>query len=452
MIPSHTTQRDARGVPVSRCDPRSLEDFETALVRFQSYFGDPMETLDAALERDPGFVLGHVFRASALLMMSERQFLPEARRSIEQAEALGHANDRERGLITAVRHWLDGRWDRAGQAWDEVLAEEPRDALALQCGHLTDFYLGDAVNLRDRIGRVIAHWDRATPGYSYVRGMHAFGYEECHQFDRAEDAAREALELEPRDAWSVHAATHVMEMQNRYQEGRAFLKDRVDDWAPDNGLAFHNWWHLALFHIEEEQFGEALGLYDGQVSSGMGEMSLQMVDASALLWRLHLMGVDLGDRWSTLADHWQRKTPLENGFYAFNDLHALIAMVGAGQLDAAREILAAVERAARGDEPVTGMMARVVGMPCASGFLAFAEGRFDDAVTSLAPVRSIANRFGGSHAQRDILNQTLIEAALRGGQSGLATNLINERAEHKPHSPLTRRFRKHNQGAGLQAA
>ncbi len=452
MIPAHHTQRDARGVPVSRCQPRSLEAFETALVQFQSYFGDPVETLDATLESDPGFVLGHVFRASALLMMSERQYLPEARRSIEQAEALGHANERERGLIAAVRHWLDGRWDKAGQAWDHVLAEEPRDALALQCGHLTDFYLGDAVNLRDRIGRVISHWDSSTPGYSYIRGMHAFGLEECHQFDRAENAAREALELERRDGWSVHALAHVMEMQNRYQEGRALLQQRVDDWAPDNGLAYHNWWHLALFHIEEAQFSEALDLYDQQISADMGDMSMQMVDASAMLWRLHLMGVDLDERWGVLANHWLRKTPLENGYYAFNDFHALVAAVGAGKLADARDILAAMKRAASTDDPVSGMMARTVGVPCAEGLLAFAEKRFADAVAALAPVRSIANRFGGSNAQRDILNQTLIEAAIRAGYSGLAANLVNERAEHKPHSPLTRRFRSRAGRPGRLAA
>ncbi|MEM9530092.1 MAG: tetratricopeptide repeat protein [Pseudomonadota bacterium] len=439
-------------MPVSSCEPRSLVDFETALTQLQSYFGDPVETLDATLERDPGFVLGHVFRASALLMMCERQYLPEARASIDRAEALGHANDRERGLIKAVREWLDGHWDRAGHAWDAVLADYPRDALALQFGHLTDFYLGDAVNLRDRVGRVIGHWDPMLPGYSYVRGMQAFGLEECNHFDRAEEVGREALDLERRDPWAIHAVAHVMEMQNRHGEGRSFLRDREQDWAPDNGLAFHNWWHLALFHIEDQQFAEALKLYDNYVSQDMGETSLQMVDASALLWRLRLMGVELGDRWQVLADLWLQRTPVENGFYAFNDLHALIAAASTGRLAQAREIQRATEAAARDEAGVTGMMARLVGVPCNAAFLAFAEERYNDAVVALAPVRSIANRFGGSNAQRDILNQTLIEAAIRSGQAGLAANLVNERAEHKPLSRLTARFRRRSVDTGRRAA
>ena len=442
MTASKSIQLDARAVPVSACRPESLDDYETALRQFQSYFGDPTETLAATLERDPEFVMGHVFNASAMLMMSERQYLPAIRDSIEAGEALAHkSNEREKGLLAAARHWMEGRWDQATVAWDRVLADYPQDAMAIQCAHLTDFYLGDAVNLRDRIGRVIGNWSKAAPGYSFILGMQAFGLEECNQFGRAEEAAREALSIEARDPWSVHAIAHVLEMQNRYEEGQQFLRSRVDDWAPDNGFAFHNWWHLALYHLEQEDFAGALQLYDEQILPGDSDVSLQMLDASALLWRLQLQDVDVAARWQRIADLWARKVPAENGYYAFNDLHAIVALVGAGRLAEAREILADLKQAAVSNPVLTRMMAHDVGVPASAAIIAFAEQRYDDAVDFLYPIRSIANRFGGSNAQRDILSQTLIEAAIRSGQSGLATNLVNERAVHKPFSPLTRRFR-----------
>jgi tetratricopeptide (TPR) repeat protein len=312
--------------------------------------------------------------------------------------------------------------------------------MTIQCGHLTDFMLGDAVNLRDRIGRVIGHWDTDTPGYSYILGMHAFGLEECNQFDRAEEAGRAALAIEPRDGWSVHAVTHVLEMQNRYDEGQQFLSSRIDDWAPDNGFAFHNWWHLALFHMEQEDFVAALELYDEQILPGDSDVSLQMLDAAALLWRLHLQGVDVGERWTKIADLWARKTPMENGYYAFNDMHAVISLVGAGRIGEAEEVLKAVKSAATENPDLTRMMAHEVGIPVCSAMIAFARGNYGEAVDRLYPVRTIANRFGGSNAQRDILSQTLIESAIRDGQSGLASNLVNERSVQKPFSPLTRRF------------
>ena len=69
MTTNPTTRTDARGVPVSACQPRSLEAYEKALHQFQSYFGDPTETLSAAVEEDPGFVLGHVFGNPAAAML-----------------------------------------------------------------------------------------------------------------------------------------------------------------------------------------------------------------------------------------------------------------------------------------------------------------------------------------------------------------------------------------------
>ncbi len=441
MPKTHRNQADARGVPVSACRPESLDDYEVALKQMQSYFGDPTETLAQTLERDPEFVMGHVFNAGAMLMMSERQYLPLVRDSLGAAEALADkANEREQGMIAAVRHYAEGRWDEACVAWDRVLADHPRDALAIQFAHLTDFYLGDALNLRDRVGRVIGRWDESLPGYSYILGMQAFGFEECNQYAEAEAAGRAALEIEPRDPWSVHAVTHVLEMQNRYEEGQRFLRERADDWAPDNGFAFHNWWHLALFHVEHEDFAGALELYDDEIWVDESDVSLQMLDASALLWRLHLQGVDVGERWNAIAALWERKTPLENGYYAFNDFHAIIALLGAGRIGEAREVFDDLERAGRENPVLTRMMARDVGVPASAAVIAFAEERYGDAVDHLLPLRGIAMRFGGSHAQRDILTQTLIEAAIRDGQAGLATNLVGERLVHKPHSPLIRRF------------
>jgi hypothetical protein len=166
-----------------------------------------------------------------------------------------------------------------------------------------------------------------------------------------------------------------------------------------------------------------------------------MLDASALLWRLFLQDVDLGERWDFLADQWARKTPDENGYYAFNDLHAIIALLGAGGLAEARAVHDDLKSAIDGNPALTGMMARDVGIPACAGMIAFAEQRYDDAIDSLLPIRGIASRFGGSNAQRDILSQTLIESAIRAGRSGLANNLLSEREVHKPFSPLTRRYR-----------
>src|SRR5262245_3474085 len=108
-----------------------------------------MATIEEALATAPDFALGHAFLATALMTMTERRFAERARPHVAAAEALSPgANARERGLVQAARRLVDGDWDGACAAFDEVLVEHPRDAFAIQSAHLLDFFRGDALNLR----------------------------------------------------------------------------------------------------------------------------------------------------------------------------------------------------------------------------------------------------------------------------------------------------------------
>ncbi|HXG03203.1 MAG TPA: tetratricopeptide repeat protein, partial [Candidatus Binatia bacterium] len=407
-------------MPVSCAGRSALEAYERALVQFHTYVGDPVATIEAALQEAPDFVLGHVFRATVLLTLGERRFAEQARVSLVSAEALlPRANARERGLVAAARHLLDGDWDAGCAALDRVLVDYPRDAFAIQAAHLMDFFRGDALNLRNRISRVLPHWSPAVAGYSYILGMHAFGLEECHQYAQAEETARRALALERRDGWAVHAVAHVMEMQGRIEEGIAWLESREADWAPDNGFAFHNYWHLALYYLDRQRWADALALWETRVHPAPPDYALQLVDATALLWRLHLEGVDLGPRAGAVADNWAGRLDTERGFYAFNDLHAMMAFVMAGREREAERLLDDLAWSAAHATGSNRRMAREVGLPLCRAVQAFGRGRYAEAIAGLESARDTAWQFGGSHAQRDVLTLTLIEAALRDGQSAL---------------------------------
>ena len=78
------------------------------------------------------------------------------------------------------------------------------------------------------------------------------------------------------------------------------------------------------------------------------------------------------------------------------------------------------------------MMTRDVGLPLSRAIQTFGPERYAEAVRLIEPVRDIANRFGGSHAQRDVLTLTLIEAAIRSGQHRLAQHYIAERTVLRP--------------------
>jgi hypothetical protein len=226
-----------------------------------------------------------------------------------------------------LRCLFDGRWSDAALALEQHSILYPRDLLALQCGHLMDFFCANARNLRDRIARALPEWTRDMPGYSILLGMHAFGLEESGDYARAEERGREAVSLEPLDCWAHHAVAHVMEMTGRPEDGIGWMIAREPFWSgEDNGFKVHNWWHRALFHLQLRQSDEALALYDGPVREERSQLALNLVDASALLWRLHLSGVDVASRWKELADGW---VPHADGkTYPFNDLHGVMAYLG----------------------------------------------------------------------------------------------------------------------------
>jgi tetratricopeptide (TPR) repeat protein len=425
--------KDARDLPVTTGNAAALAHFETALEQFQSYTGDPIATIDQALEADPEFVLGQLFKAGALFTASEGRFRPLVNEAIDGAEALANkANGRERLLLAALQALADGQWDFACRAFDRVLIDFPRDAFALQTAHLMDFYRGDTLNLRNRVARVLPHWDASMPGYSYVLGMHAFGLEECNQYADAERTARRALDLQPKDGWAVHAVAHVLEMQGRVDEGIAWIRSREADWAgADNAFAPHNWWHLALFHLDRGEYDAALALYDAKLVGTHTEMMLVLVDATALLWRLRLEGVDVGNRFEFVAALWFAKQDAERGFYAFNDVHASLAFAATGRIEAGATLRRHMRETAVGYS-TNGVMTREVGLPLAQAVADFGSGRYAEAATAIETVRDVAHRFGGSHAQRDLLTLTLIEAARRAGHTRRARHYIAERQVFKP--------------------
>jgi hypothetical protein len=430
------TITDMRGHQLSGANDTSLATYEDALRQLNLYIGDPVATADLALKESPDFVMAHALEGWLNLLGTEPAGIPVAHDALEAAMRLPTTDQEQRHLI-AMSHLIDGRWHMASRVLEDLTMEYPRDLLALQVGHQLDFFRGDARMLRDRIARALPAWSPDMPGYHAVLGMQAFGLEESGHYAEAERSGRKAVEIEPRDAWAQHAVAHVLEMQGRQREGINWMRANTEGWSRESFFAVHNWWHLALYHLELGETDAVLDLFDGPIYGARSRVILDMVDASAMLWRLHLRGIDLGNRWDAVADAWEPVA--DAGIYAFNDVHAMMAFVGAGRRQSAQRVLAAQIDAMRraGDNAA---FTREVGHPVTLAIHAFGAGNYGETVRQLRSVRNIANRFGGSHAQRDVLDLTLIEASLRSGHQAVATALTAERAAMKPHSPLARLF------------
>ena len=411
----------------------AVEAFDRALdhqLRFQI---EMVSEVGAALAADPTFVMGHVLLTYMTLMSTDgADLLTGAREIAATVDRLAGEIDlspREQAHVAVVDRWVGGDMIGAGRLLDDLLLEHPQDVAALAVGHQIDFFTGDAVNLRDRVARALPAWSDDDPRVGFVRGMYSFGLEECHRYEQAEAVGREALEHNPDDVWGIHAVVHTFEMRGLVPDGLRFMQERRGDWADGNFLNVHNSWHNALFLLQGDDLDGALAIYDRVLHHEKSEpIALELLDATALLWRLHLEDQPVGDRWDALAEAWEQT--LVPGVYPFNDMHAVMTYVGGGDLDRARGVVDALEQLVAGgvDPSSSGaVMTEAVGLPVCRGLVRFAEADYDGCIAELLPRRRGLQVFGGSNAQRDAVARTLVEAARRSGNSTLALALLAER-------------------------
>jgi tetratricopeptide (TPR) repeat protein len=278
-------------------------------------------------------------------------------------------------------------------------------------------------------------------------GRHAFGLKECGDYRAAETTGRQAVEGNPADTWAIHAVAHVLEMEGRQDEGIGWLRGLQAHWQAAPALAVHQWWHLALFLIERGRLEEVLDIYDNHVRGTPSAAFLDLVDAAALLWRLQLAGVGVGDRWHGLKQHWFAH--VDEHVLVFNDAH--LAMVAGGLNDkaTAEKLDQSIERYLGESQGTNRDITRQVGQSVVRAITAFADGDFARVIDLLLPLRYEIWRIGGSHAQRDIFTQTLIAASLADKRWPLARELLAERVALKPASaPSWRQYAQALQALG----
>ena len=145
-----------------------------------------------------------------------------------------------------------------------------------------------------------------------------FAHEECGNYVIAEAAGRAAVELDPADLWATHAVAHVMEMQDRHDEGIAWLGELERHWAGGNNLLHHLWWHRALFHLECGETAEVLALYDRRfrdlaspVTQAQPDLYIDVQNAASMLFRLERRGDTVLAAGSQDDVHWTYLAPLK---------------------------------------------------------------------------------------------------------------------------------------------
>jgi hypothetical protein len=403
------TLKDYRDHDISGATAGARDAFERALDVHLSWRAGAEGHLDRALLEAPRFTMAHVLRAYLSLCSRDVARVRQARAAHAQAATLP-ATNRERLHIAATGAALDDDFETFNALLHELLARYPRDILALQIGHGLDYATGDIEGMSARIGALLPAWSCEVPGYHAVLAMQAFSLVESARYPAAADQGARALELNPADARAHHALTHVYEMTRNAAGGVRWMRDRFAFWASDTIAATHCWWHWALFDLAQGEVAEALELYDRRVRAGRSVEVADLIDATSLLWRIELQGSDTGNRWLELAAAW--RPHIEDGYCTFNDLHSMLALVGARDWSGAARLEGALLRRQMLDTRY-GETTRLIGLAACRGILAFGRGDYARASELLNAIPALARRLGGSHAQRDLLYLTLLDARRR---------------------------------------
>ena len=425
---------DKRDVPLTASSRAAAEAFDSVVDDWLRFGRNTGDLLNSAAEADPDMAMTHCLQGYFFHIMGSAKLLPRARSSLQRAEAGAHGvSQREKMHVAALSAWCHGDLHRARDLLEQVLIEHPRDVLALKLVHFIHFYLGDVAQQRDSIARVMDAWDDTVPGYGYVLGMRAFGLEEAGEYETAEALGREAVERNADDIWAGHAVAHVFEMQGRHREGIDWIAANEAGWRNANNFAYHVWWHKALYHLALEEIEAVIDLYDRRIRADRSDDYLDISNAASLLLRLEIRGHPVGDRWDELAD--KAAARRHEHVLPFIDAHFMMPLAAKGMHTEAEDMLVSMRAwAAAHDDTVSPIM-REVGIPLAEAVYAFGTGDYGAAVDLLLPIRYAVQRIGGSHAQRDIFQKILIEAALRDLRAPLARALLVERREARPWSP-----------------
>jgi tetratricopeptide (TPR) repeat protein len=430
---------DRRGLALTTDSTVAAEHLGDAVYGLLRHRADVADHLRHALAADDGFAAAHCLAGFALLLLGRSELLLDARRHAESARrSLVERGGtlRERLLQRALAAWCDGEMEHCAGLLERALAAEPLDAMTFKLAHAVRFMLGDSVGMRLAAERILPAWTHGVAERGFVLGCYAFALEETDDLDAAERIGRQAVALEPEDAWGCHAVAHVFEASGRAAEGIRWLARHEDRLAGVNNFACHLFWHRALFHLARNELDAAMALFDGRIRAKRTDDYRDLANAASLLWRLEREGVDVGHRWDELADIAERR--IDDRALVFAQLHYMICLAAAGRWESAVEMIAAMDVGASEGWGTQARLLAAVGLPLAKAIFAVSIGDAGRALDLMLPRHAEWPRFGGSRTQRDLFRRLLIEAAAASRRLDKVAHLLDASA---PWQPLPARQR-----------
>jgi tetratricopeptide (TPR) repeat protein len=419
-------QQDYLGNPLSAAPPATLRAVDDFIEGFLAY-ETRAEAIGRAADADGECCLANVYAGLLWMLLEAPDAAKHAAKYLASAQRTGaRATRREQLNASVLRAWVDGDVSAAVRLCGQTSDEYPRDLVMVKLAQYFEFNRGNAPAML-RIALKVLERNADVP---YVHGMAAFAYEQCHLLDEAEQAARKALELQRKEPWAQHALAHVMLTRGRIDEGALFLEGVADTWVGLNSFMFtHLWWHVALFNLSQGRYLRVLEIYDRHCWGVAKDYSQDQIGAVSLLARMEIAGIEVGERWRDLGEHLAARA--RDTVLPFLTLQYLYGLARANRAEAS-ELLETMRGAARSAPDDAREVWRDVALPAGEGLCAYARRDYEAAWHRLSLAMPRMIEVGGSHAQRDLFSQILLDTAIKSGRKVAAQQMLELRRTTDP--------------------
>ena len=420
--------KSRNGLTITTNSPAAADLYQEGLDLVLSQNYGPDAKLEAAIEADDGFAMAHVVQAYVLHLQTN---VPAARAAAEKAVELSAGCSREEQQIARIVHsFTHGKGTEAIGLVHEHLDEFPTDTLAMRVAQRLYMLGCFGAGVPDFPNHLMAMMNKVAPAngddWAFL-GQYAFAHHETNQPEKAMDLATRSLEGNPQNAVASHSVTHSYFEQGDAANGGRWLGDWLDGWDRRASYNTHLSWHLALFELAQGKYQQALDLYETHIRPGVQARNLaNLQDAASLMWRLQIYsGEEPGKPWNEVRD--MALPAAETPGPAFRDCHAALAFAGAGDAESTQKFVDRVKaQGEKGDD-----LSREMVLPIALGAAAFAAGDYDEAADLMGPTYPMLARIGGSHAQREVFEDTLLETYIRAGRYDDAKAMLDERLSRR---------------------
>ena len=422
---------DHYGFNVSTSNPDAAKAFTEGSRSFVAWRADAMVYLNNAIELDPSFALPKILKAWILHGGRTAKYDPVIDGLLLNiVDNIEHTNTREHAMMTALSAAHNGNPQTGAAILEDYLTSNPMDLIAHRLLQFELFWCGESRWMRDIAERAAPAWSDKSPDYSHFLAVRAFSNEEAGDYVTAEDAGRGAVERDPESAWGAHAVAHVLVMQGRIDEGRIWMENLSGNWGKANQIGHHCWWHLCLFLLETGEHERIIELLHTQIRNpesplvqAVPDATIDIQNVASMLKRLELRGVDVGDNWEVIADiSAQRVTDHANPFSSAHDAMALAAI---GDFDSIDALVKSMHNK-REENSTLGHTTAAFGIPLVKAMASHKACDYENVIDLLWPIRRNLYQVGGSHAQRDIFYQVLVDSAMRANKPTQLAALLED--------------------------